>query len=151
MGRFDTSGLRRTGDQEWVPWRASTITLIWVEVTGRISQAQRIEDKRRVLREAGDAHCLLLAWRGQYRQGHLRNRRSRWRPGWDGTSFALAASGRSGDRHDQLLAVPHRDAQLFERWRLIDGCGKVLCGMRAPKRLYLRRQLRPSEREDSPR
>jgi hypothetical protein len=66
--RFDTAALRRTGEQEWVPWRASTVTFISIDVNGRITQAQGIEDKRRFLREAGDDDCLLLAWPGQYRQ-----------------------------------------------------------------------------------
>jgi hypothetical protein len=63
--RFDTAALRRTGEQEW---RASTVTFIWIDVNGRITQAQGIGDKRRFLREAGDDDCLLLAWPGQHRQ-----------------------------------------------------------------------------------
>jgi hypothetical protein len=65
---FDASGLRRTSEQDWVPWRARDVTMIRIERTGRISQAQGIEEKRRALDEAADRDCLLLAWPGQYRQ-----------------------------------------------------------------------------------
>jgi hypothetical protein len=65
---FDASQLRRTSDADHVPWRANDVTLIWISEAGRITQAQRIEDKRSALRDAASGDCLLLAWPGQWRQ-----------------------------------------------------------------------------------
>jgi hypothetical protein len=65
---FDASTLRRTSDAEHVSWRAGDVTLIWITEGGRITQAQRIEEKRSALRDAASSDCLLLAWPGQWRQ-----------------------------------------------------------------------------------
>ena len=65
---FDASALRRTSDADEVPWRAGDVTLIWISEDGRITQAQRIEEKRNALRDATSGDCLLLAWPGQWRQ-----------------------------------------------------------------------------------
>jgi hypothetical protein len=66
--RFDASGLRRTSDQERVPWRARDVTLVWIQANGRVTQAQGIEEKRQALHTAGEEDLLLLAWPGAYRQ-----------------------------------------------------------------------------------
>ena len=65
---FDATSLRRTSEQERIPWRARDVTMIWIEVGGRITQAQGIEEKRRALEKAPAADCLLLAWPGEWRQ-----------------------------------------------------------------------------------
>ncbi|MDQ6775218.1 MAG: hypothetical protein M3071_03130 [Actinomycetota bacterium] len=65
---FDATGLRRTSDQERVPWRARDVTLVWIQANGRVAQAQRIEEKRDALRTAEGEDLLLLAWPGAYRQ-----------------------------------------------------------------------------------
>lgn len=67
--KFDASGLRRSGEQE-VPWRARDVTLIWIQTSVRVAQAQGIEEKRQVLRTARPRpdDLLLLAWPGRYRQ-----------------------------------------------------------------------------------
>ena len=66
--RFDASALRRTSDVDDVPWRAGDVTLISISEGGRITQAQRIEEKRSAIRNASAGDCLLLAWPGQWRQ-----------------------------------------------------------------------------------
>jgi hypothetical protein len=66
--RFDASTLRRTSSADHVPWRGGDVTLIWITQRGSITQAQRIEEKRTVLRDAAPGDCLLLAWPGQWRQ-----------------------------------------------------------------------------------
>jgi hypothetical protein len=65
---FDASTLRRTSDAQFVPWNAGDVTLIRISEDGRITQAQRIEEKRSALRNAAAGDCLLLAWPGQWRQ-----------------------------------------------------------------------------------
>jgi hypothetical protein len=65
---FDASTLRRTSDADHVPRTAGDVTLIRISESGRITQAQRIEEKRSALRDADPGECLLLAWPGQWRQ-----------------------------------------------------------------------------------
>jgi hypothetical protein len=70
LGRHEIRciGRRRSGEQE-VPWRARDVmTLIWIQTSGPVAQAQGIEEKRQVLRTARRDDLLLLAWPARYRQ-----------------------------------------------------------------------------------
>lgn len=67
--KFDTSSLRRTSDaSDAFPWRNRDVPFIHIASTGKIRQAQRIEEKHQMLDAADDNDCLLAAWPGRWSQ-----------------------------------------------------------------------------------
>lgn len=69
FAEFDASSLRRTSSVEGgFPWRGQTVTLVWIDAKGVVTQATRVTEKRAVLAQAGPKDLVLAAWPGQWSQ-----------------------------------------------------------------------------------
>jgi hypothetical protein len=65
---FDASALRPASAIRKLPWLASTVALVHINVTGVVAQATTPPQKRRLLDDATTRDLVLVAWRGQWGQ-----------------------------------------------------------------------------------
>jgi hypothetical protein len=63
---FDASGLRRASGVRKLPWLASSVALVHINVAGVVAQAGSPPQKRRLLDDATARDLTLVVWRGQY-------------------------------------------------------------------------------------
>jgi hypothetical protein len=63
---FDASALRPATAVRKLPWLASSVALVHINVAGVVAQASTPPQKRRLLDEATARDLVLVVWRGQY-------------------------------------------------------------------------------------